>query len=411
MNRIAIAFLTKDKPELSRRSIEPLLQPDKFDLHWFDGSQTPEGRALVDDYDHFKNFEGDVFGGPDAAVIFALTELIARNYDYIGICENDVLLHKDWFGPTMALFERGRNEGLEVGVVSPRCYQDRILIQRDGYAVVHNLGWGMQILSRKAAELTLQNIRCPWTTENVLLFSQLANLDVRRWWAFRGAEHWLCPDWRNDAMLAAHGFASLALTPSHVEMIGQNPPLAEQGLQMADGKYELLRNNLAFGNYRDLLALIHRGEWKPSWSQVYRDQQGYLYFAHQLGSIGAVHYGDWKLKWAQGFGPFAWKAGGLVDQGAAWAIPILGPCSVIVSGGEQGGKVRVADEQSGYEIEPALSPENGNGAFQLTIPGSVACRNIRVTAKTPGIVFYGVRTQYEQPAQPYEFNWNKLPPV
>ena len=32
MNRIAIAFSTCDRTELTKRSIEPLLQPDKFDL-------------------------------------------------------------------------------------------------------------------------------------------------------------------------------------------------------------------------------------------------------------------------------------------------------------------------------------------------------------------------------------------
>ena len=62
---------------------------------------------------------------------------------------------------------------MEVGAVSARCYEDRILIQRAGYTVCHNLGAGMIMFTRKAAELVLQNYRTVWTTENRLLFSQL----------------------------------------------------------------------------------------------------------------------------------------------------------------------------------------------------------------------------------------------
>jgi hypothetical protein len=50
MNKIAIAFLTKDRVDLSKRTIVPLLQPDKFDLFLIDGSDTPAGMRFAGDY-------------------------------------------------------------------------------------------------------------------------------------------------------------------------------------------------------------------------------------------------------------------------------------------------------------------------------------------------------------------------
>ena len=46
--RPPIAFNTwrSNRGSLTKRSIEPLLQPDKFDLHWCDGSKTGEGMLL-----------------------------------------------------------------------------------------------------------------------------------------------------------------------------------------------------------------------------------------------------------------------------------------------------------------------------------------------------------------------------
>ena len=50
MNRIAIAFSTCDRTELTKRSIEPLLQPGKFDLEWNDGVKTDEGKSVMEDF-------------------------------------------------------------------------------------------------------------------------------------------------------------------------------------------------------------------------------------------------------------------------------------------------------------------------------------------------------------------------
>src|ERR1700677_940218 len=194
MNRVAIAFSTCDRPELTKRSIEPLLQPRKFDLHWIDGSKTKEGQQLPGQY-HFRQFHPQILGGSGPAIVYALSTLLNLRYEYIGLVENDVLLKDGWFEDMMALFERGKEDGLEVGAVSARAYEDRILIQRDGNAVMHNLGAGMIMFSRKAAQLVLQNYRTVWTTENRLLFAQLSGIDIGKYWAFKGEQQFLVADW------------------------------------------------------------------------------------------------------------------------------------------------------------------------------------------------------------------------
>src|SRR5580658_8454148 len=136
MNRVAIAFNTCDRVELTNSSIEPLLQSGKFDLHWCDGSKTEEGQTQLDSYyrnNSFHFYKG-IHGGSGPAIVFALTKMLDnfREYEIVGLVENDVLLDQNFFDDMMALFERGKQDGLEVGAVSARCYEDRILFQRDG---------------------------------------------------------------------------------------------------------------------------------------------------------------------------------------------------------------------------------------------------------------------------------------
>lgn len=423
MNKVALAFLTKDRTELSKRTIEPLLQPDKFDTWWFDGSATKEGTILPSNY-QVKKTHFNVRGGPDAAVVYALSTLLdyldpsldGNRYDYIGIVENDVLLDPNWFTPTFELFNRGRFEGIRVGAVSARAYWDRILLQRDGYAVMHNLGWGMQIMTREAAEIALRHIRTSWTTENRRVFAQACGLDIGRWWAFRASEHMLCADWGNDRVLAAHGLASLALTPSPVEMIGQTPPLHEQGLALADKPVELLRNDKAFEVFGTRMRAVQATLAFAADRHLQQIDGSTIYFAHQCKDLGAIFNGSWQLKWAQGFGPFGWQASAKFDpaQPPAVTIPVLGPVSFMVTGGSKGGEVRVEDLESGYECPTALHPEDGQITSIAVPAGPGTYRHVRLTALTPGPVFFGLRTAYQQPvdlAKASRFRHSDLPPV
>lgn len=412
--KIALNFMSKDRVELSRRTIEPLLNyMQGVDLWWMDGSITEEGQNLPKDYSsqQVQGVRWNVRGGPDAAVAYAVTECLKHDYTHIGIVENDVLLQPGWFD-AMGLFEYGATKGLTVGAVSARCYEDRVLFQRDGYNVVHNLGFGMVIWTREAAQIMLRHMRTSWTLENRRTFMQLSGIDIGHFWAFRLGEHWLCADWGVDRVLAAHGLASVALDPSPVEMIGQIPSLAEQGLTLATGKR--LTQHGEFGFYADNLAEIRAGTLQIPESRPFH-QQGrgqWLHFAHHVPAFPQFEQNDkWRLKWVQGFGPFAWVA---EEAGARISMRVSGPCGLMASGGEKGAQVRARDMYSGYEMEPVLRPAHQmqSPIMSLTIPGSISSRVIEFEALEPGAVFHGISVEDPQPFNPLiSFTHATLPPV
>ena len=410
MNHVAIAFSTKDRVELTKRTLEPLLQPGRFDLHWVDGSQTAEGCKLQQD-SWPATIHAGVIGGSCRAIVYALTTLLKDlpKYTHVGLCENDVLLDKDWFEPTMELFERGARDGLKVGAVSARCYEDRVLLQRDGYAVMHNLGAGMIIFTREAAQLILQTYRTGMTGENRRIFSIVSGIDIGAFWAFRGAEHMLCADWTWDHILACHGMSSLALTPAKAEQLED---IASMGLKMVKEPVEVRRDERTFSRYRETMACIRENEplmpYQPGHRLFYDGV--HTIFPHQMAQLGGVYEGDWRFKWSIGFGCFSWKAG---EGVSTLTIPIFGPCEVLVSGGPEGGKVRVEDTLSGFSCEPDLQAEGPEGrVLQLAIPGAVSYRSIRITALKPCTTFYGIRMREAQPFFPdAKFDFNRLPPL
>jgi hypothetical protein len=216
-------------------------------------------------------------------------------------------------------------------------------------------------------------------------------------------------DWGIDAILAAHGLASLALTPSPCEMIGQDSPLAEQGLTLATEPVELLRNDAAFDRFIDTTAAIRQCNLRlPDQTFLRLDDGSSIIFPHQLGALNGQAFGEWRSKWQQGFGPFGYVAG---DEGPFVEAEIAGSCTFMVSGGKTGGRVRLTDTQSGYEIEPDLSPEGDDGRVtNLSVPGSIAWRTMRLTACSPGVCFYGIQVSEPQPIDPtWTFDHSVLP--
>jgi hypothetical protein len=116
------------------------------------------------------------------------------------------------------------------------------------------------------------------------------------------------------------------------------------------------------------------------------------------------------MTWSQGIGPFSWVAG----LGARLELPVLGPLSLLVGGGKTGGRVRVTDLMSHYEVAPTLPIELVNGTrgaiSALTVPGNMLYRNLQVVPDE-GVVLYGLMVKDMQPSRPYDFDYSMLPPV
>lgn len=411
--RVSLALTTCDRVELTERSRFPLLHAD-IDLWIVDGSKTDKGEryaaSLKCEDNHVRV---DVKGGADRAIVYALTTLLNETESpYVGICENDVLLHPDWLGPTLALFRRGRADGLDVGAVSARAYEDRVLMQRDGYAVMHNLGAGHLILTRHAARLLLDHYRSPWSTENRRIFQALSGIDIAKFWAFRGSQQFLTVDWGFDAVLARHGLASLALCPSPCEMIGQD--LDAQGLRLVTESHPFLQDSIHFKNFVERTRRIRDGDLVLNGRFCRMDDGTQLIFPHQIGMLGGEVSGAWRTKWSQALGPFAYVATAVEknEQTAHVVVPVSGPCEFWVSGGATGAEIEVTDTHSGYSVSPKLPPEgNDQHVLQLVVPG-FGYREVRLTARSPGAIFYALAVHEPQPFDPrWSFDYSVLPPT
>lgn len=408
--KLAIAYNTMNKLHLTKQTF-PILRDGQHALLWSDGSTDPEALAFFEQNSMVatESYAG-VRGGADAAIVHAFTRLLQHpaKYTHVGLVESDVLLDEDWQAPTMALFGQGAADGLCVGAVSARSYTDRILIQRDDYAVMLNLGAGMIIMTRAAAQIVLNTFRTGWWPATRYLFAQLSGIDIATYACFAGRDQWTTSDWSYEAQLARMGYAALALTPSKASMVGQMPPLHEQGLTLTQGPVDARRDEEAFEKYVVTLGDICCEETSTDLPGIiHRDGAGHLFFPHQLGYLagGPTWQGTLELQWSQGFGPFAYRAG---PGGASLLVHISGSCSFLVTGGVAGARVAIADTRSGFNFAPELPPGMEQFA-SLNVPGGPIPRRITLEL-AEGAVFYGLSTADPQMLDTtFSFDWAQLP--
>jgi glycosyltransferase involved in cell wall biosynthesis/Tfp pilus assembly protein PilF len=223
-HRIGFALSTKERIEFTSR-ILPGLDCGGFDLIWCDGSKTSEGRAFAS-AKHFsqtplKEIHHDVTGGPDAAIQFSLKRLLALGYDYVGLIENDIQLKPGWLQAMMSAWQAAEREGFKVGAATARSMASRVLAYGPEFVVKWNVGAGMVLFSRAAAEAVLADYSVPSALEIRDFFRQRAGVDLAPAWELfmDKKDRLLGADWRYASSVWKQNLVSIGTVPTFAENI------------------------------------------------------------------------------------------------------------------------------------------------------------------------------------------------
>ena len=384
--KVGLAFSSKNRVELTRQTFPRALEADV--IVWADGSTDDDALAFFASHSYPNVQRMRVVGGADYAILFGLQTLLSdASLTHVGLLENDVLLPEGWLEETMQLFEQ---KEYSPGAVTARVYSDRILLQpRPEFAILHNAGAGHIIFTRKAAELVVEHYRTGWWPDNRAVFSALSGLDIGRWACFRNNVQPITADWHFDTVLAAHGLSTLGPTPSRVQMIGQNPSLEEQGLELATGANPDFNRSMR-SEFKGRIVAARYNDWLRSMITPWQRGAGNLYFAHQLHTM---HGGTWETVWKQGFGPFAFRA---VNDTVA-QVRMVGPVSFFLSPNGTSGRIELKNLTTGYETSPHLDAEAiGDNAIIFDLPGEPIMNHYEMTLPE-GMLFHGIRTPLTQP--------------
>jgi hypothetical protein len=227
-DRIGFSFSSKDRYLFTLRSLQSLDTDGGFDLIWNDGSKEPGVPALAQNY-KFQNAKlvevnYGVGGGPDRAICFGLSRLLELGYDYVGLIENDILFRPGWFAALMEVFSRSAEEGIVCGSATARSFESHVLEYRAGYGVQCDIGAGMLLFSRAAAEIIVDLYSNPaslqLTTHSwIKFYADLFGLNLRAFspfWAYPPEKAFPCTlDWGYTPSLYLKGYASLSTIPTY----------------------------------------------------------------------------------------------------------------------------------------------------------------------------------------------------
>jgi hypothetical protein len=226
-SRIGFALSSKDRVSFTLPTLATMDADGEFDLIWVDGSDTPEGKALPLNYQfhniHLVEAHSDIRGGPDRAICFGLRRLLDLGYDYCGLIENDMVFELGWFRKLLHLFELAASDGIVCGAATVRSYQSRVIEYCDGYFLCWNIGAGMVLFSKPAAQLILDQYEklTAWTKARTLyrFYGEIFGIDLRGLWDlwYGAPDHELSLDWGYSPLLYQHGFASVGSIPSLVQ--------------------------------------------------------------------------------------------------------------------------------------------------------------------------------------------------
>ena len=360
-----VIYSTKNRCELSAQTAPSALSESDCDGFWLDGSDTTEGRefpfSLADRLPALREIHRRIDGGPDRAIVYGLSYLLARGYKYLALVENDVLLAPEWLPTAISAMQRASADGLRVGAGTVRTFDRRIMFVRPGYAVMFNIGAGMIVLTREAAQAVLATYRstngreisrvCRKMTQGEI--SQICERGL-------GEAYWYPADWFFDCALMQLGFASVGALPALARNI-------DADLAKTTGIRPVSEAQPVAGLDPSLFRIYRRNLW---WAAQTADSVGYFFdpqldrfivFPHQLTSTG--YSGEWQAKWQQCFGPFEVQPSNAGDT-LRWEL-VNGSCDVIF---------RTTDENKHCRITTGGSAKDfvlpGAANFSVNVPGT-----------------------------------------
>ena len=236
-SRFGFMVRTRDWPELTLRTLPALAGEAAIDLYWIDGSANEEGMKLAReacrDLPGLCEVHAGVNYGQVRSYIYGIKQLLEEHYEYVGSIDGDVLTEPGWFQGMCNLYEAGARDGLNVGSVSARCVADRVLTQRDGYAVMANIGNGMMMMKKDVflnvlydpSNCVLNNIAFRYSSL-CKQFREIASVNYPMLQRVRedilrikdqpdtSIEWFMSNDWWVEVILLRQGMVALAATPS-----------------------------------------------------------------------------------------------------------------------------------------------------------------------------------------------------
>ncbi len=236
-SKVGFLFSTKDRADFSVRSLRTMDTEKGFDIVWIDGSDTEKGKELPDNYKfrcaRLKEAHLNIRGGPEKAAKFGLERLLDLGYDYCGSLENDNLFKPGWFRLLLNTFKYASGEGISAGAATVRNYNSRVLEFRKRYTINWNMGAGMVLFTRKAAEIILDNYpKGRWSLISRKLtrfYGENFGIDIsanEEWKGlFKGhiiKEARFSPDWGFAMHLYENGLSSVGSIPNFVKDIGSD---------------------------------------------------------------------------------------------------------------------------------------------------------------------------------------------
>jgi len=235
-SRIAFLYPSKDRAEASRQTLMTLDSEKGFDLLWVDGSETPEGRALTDEFRprnfHLIEVLKDV-KGKDKACYLGMDKLFAMGYDYIGLVENELSFEPGWFRRLLQLFELAAEEGLAVGEATVRNFNSRVIEYRDRYTINWNTGAGMALWSRAGFQLIRQMCDQMSARKINRFYAESLGIDLGEA-LFRGRpDRMMSCDWTYEVALYQNGLAAVGSIPSLVRDL-----VLDVKLELGDSRVE-----------------------------------------------------------------------------------------------------------------------------------------------------------------------------